>query len=90
MGVLQTELNRKNMENEIKKEYSNGEITIVWQPALCLHSGICVSTLPKVYNPQEHPWIKIENATTQELISQVNLCPSGALSYYLNKEKNGK
>ena len=88
MGVLQKELNRKNMENEIKKEYSNGEITIVWQPGLCLHSGICVKTLPKVYNPQEHPWIKIENATTQELINQVNLCPSGALSYYLNKEKN--
>ena len=78
------------MENETKKEYSNGEITIVWQPDICLHSGICVKTLPKVYNPKEHPWIKIENATTRELINQVNLCPSGALSYYLNKEKSGE
>ncbi|HEY5371170.1 MAG TPA: (4Fe-4S)-binding protein [Hanamia sp.] len=72
---------------EKKIEYSNGEMTIVWQPNLCLHSGICVRTLPNVYHPKERPWIKIENATTEELINQVNRCPSGALSYYLNKDK---
>ena len=22
-------------------EYSNGELTIVWQPELCRHAGIC-------------------------------------------------
>jgi uncharacterized Fe-S cluster protein YjdI len=63
-----------------RKEYSNGEITIVWQPKLCIHSGVCVKTLPKVYNTKERPWIKPENATTEELISQVAKCPSGALS----------
>lgn len=63
-----------------QKEYSNGEVTIVWQPKLCIHSGVCVKTLPKVYNPKERPWIKPENATTLELIDQVAKCPSGALS----------
>jgi uncharacterized Fe-S cluster protein YjdI len=63
-----------------RKEYSNGEITIVWQPKLCIHSGVCVKTLPKVYNPQIRPWIKPENTTTEELIDQVAKCPSGALS----------
>lgn len=63
-----------------RKEYSNSEITIVWQPKLCIHSGVCVKTLPRVYNPKERPWIKPENATTTELISQVAQCPSGALS----------
>lgn len=63
-----------------RKEYSNGEITIVWQPKLCIHSGVCVKTLPQVYNPQERPWIKPENATTRELLNQVAKCPSGALS----------
>lgn len=62
------------------KEYSNGEITILWQSEKCTHSGICVKTLPQVYNPQERPWIKIENATSEELINQVAKCPSGALS----------
>jgi hypothetical protein len=29
------------MNKEIIKRYSNGEITVVWQPSLCVHSGIC-------------------------------------------------
>lgn len=63
-----------------RKEYSSGEITIVWKPKLCIHSGVCVKTLPKVYNTKERPWIKPENATAQEIIDQVAKCPSGALS----------
>ena len=74
------------MDMTEKKEYSNGELTIIWQPDLCQHSGICVKTLPQVYNPKERPWIKIENATTEELIAQIKMCPSGALSYKLNKK----
>ncbi|MDD4776703.1 MAG: (4Fe-4S)-binding protein [Fermentimonas sp.] len=62
------------------KEYTNGEITIVWKPDVCIHSGICVRTLPKVYKPSERPWIQMENATSQEMIDQVAKCPSGALS----------
>ena len=35
------------------------------------------------------PWIKIENATTDELKEQISKCPSGALSSFMNnKEKN--
>lgn len=62
------------------KEYTNGEITIVWKPDVCIHSGICVKTLPKVYKPNERPWIQMENAISQEMIDQVAKCPSGALS----------
>lgn len=61
-------------------EYSNGEITILWKPELCTHSGICVKTLPQVYNPKDRPWVKPENAPTEELINQVAKFPSGALS----------
>jgi predicted GNAT family acetyltransferase/uncharacterized Fe-S cluster protein YjdI len=68
------------------KEYSNGEITILWKPEKCIHSGMCVKTLPKVYNPQEKPWIKLENASSEELIDQVAKCPSGALSIKQNSE----
>ncbi len=65
------------------KEYTNGEITILWKPSLCTHSGMCVKTLPQVYHPKEKPWIKMENATNEELIKQVSTCPSGALSIKL-------
>jgi len=61
-------------------EYSNGEITIIWKPKACIHSAICVKTLPEVYDPKARPWIRTENATTQELIDQIAKCPSGALS----------
>jgi uncharacterized Fe-S cluster protein YjdI len=65
----------------VTKEYSNEDITIIWQPAKCIHSGVCVTKLPKVYRPQERPWILPENATKEELIDQINQCPSGALGY---------
>lgn len=74
-------------EREIIKEYSNGELTVVWKPRSCIHSGICVATLPDVYDPMGRPWIKPENATTEALKAQILKCPSGALSFYKN---NGK
>lgn len=76
------------MDKEITKKYSNGELTILWKPHKCIHSGICIHTLPKVYNPNAKPWISIENARTEELKAQLKKCPSGALSYYMNDEKN--
>ncbi|KYG76628.1 (4Fe-4S)-binding protein [Roseivirga echinicomitans] len=69
------------MEKEIVKEYSNGELTVVWKPQKCIHAGECVKALPEVYNPKEKPWIKAENASTQALKDQIAKCPSGALSY---------
>jgi uncharacterized Fe-S cluster protein YjdI len=69
----------------MSKKYTNGEITINWQPKLCKHAAVCVKTLPKVYNPKGSPWLTIDNATTAELKSQVNKCPTGALTYNENK-----
>lgn len=70
------------------REYTNGEVTIVWKPESCIHSGICVKGLPNVFRPKVRPWIRIEKGSTEDLINQVKRCPSGALSYYLNGEKN--
>lgn len=67
------------------KEYTNGEVTVVWQAEKCIHSENCVKGLPKVFDPNARPWINIEGATTQELIDQVRKCPSGALSTYMNQ-----
>ena len=63
------------------KEYKKGDFTIVWKPEKCIHSGVCVKTLPDVYHPKEKPWIKPENASVEALKAQINACPSGALSY---------
>jgi uncharacterized Fe-S cluster protein YjdI len=77
-------------KKDIKKEYSNVNLTIVWKPAKCIHDGTCVRTLPKVYDPEAKPWVKIENASTEALKAQINQCPSGALSWYMNAKKKSE
>lgn len=73
---------------EITKEYTNGEVTIVWKPQLCIHAANCARGLPQVFQPKEKPWIKPEAASTQNIIDQVLKCPSGALSTYMNTQKH--
>ena len=75
------------MEREIVKEYSNGELTVVWKPKLCIHAAVCVKTLPEVYDPEAKPWISPENATTEALQAQIDKCPSGALTYKMKNDK---
>jgi uncharacterized Fe-S cluster protein YjdI len=62
------------------KHYSNGEITVVWKPGVCMHSAVCFRGLPQVFDPSRRPWVTIGGATTQAILAQVRRCPSGALS----------
>lgn len=71
---------------EIKKEYSNGEVTVVWQPALCIHSAKCVIGMPTVFKPKEKPWIQMGDEASEEIMRAVNRCPSGAITYYENQK----
>lgn len=71
-----------------KMKYTNGEVTFVWKPDLCIHSGNCARGLPEVFNPRAKPWINMDGASTEKIIEQVKKCPSGALSYFMNKDEN--
>ncbi len=71
------------MEN-ISKHYSNGEITVVWKPGQCMHSGNCLHGLPQVFCLTRRPWCDVTQASTDEIIATVECCPSGALSYFRN------
>lgn len=66
---------------ETIKEYQKDNLTIIWKPKKCVHAGVCVKTLPKVYDPKAKPWIKSDNASIENLKGQIDACPSGALSY---------
>ena len=72
-------------ERHLQKKYKTQDITIIWKPELCQHVGECVRRLPKVYNPKDRPWCKPENATKEELMAQIDACPSKALTYILKK-----
>lgn len=55
-------------------KYSNGEVTIVWHPELCIHSGRCVRGLPEVFKAKEKLWITPEGSTAEKIIQQVIKC----------------
>ena len=72
----------------IIKKYKKEELTIVWEPKKCIHAAVCVKELPGVYDPNAKPWIKPENASVDQLKSQIDNCPSGALSYEQTETTN--
>jgi uncharacterized Fe-S cluster protein YjdI len=75
---------------DITKKYTNGEVTIVWKPNECIHSTMCFKGLGNVFDPTKRPWITPEGSTTEKIIEQVKKCPSGALSYYLNRDSGNE
>jgi uncharacterized Fe-S cluster protein YjdI/CDGSH-type Zn-finger protein len=76
--------------SRVTKKYTNGQVTVVWKPSRCIHSGNCFKGLPGVFDPAKRPWINPEGQDTENIINQVKLCPSAALSYYMNSETEQK
>lgn len=70
--------------NNLKKEYTNGEVTVVWQSGKCIHSANCVRNNSDVFQPKEKPWIKINGSSSDKIMETVQKCPSGALTFYKN------
>ncbi len=67
-------------KKNITKEYTNGEVTVIWQSGKCIHSGNCVRNLKPVFNPQQSPWIQMDKGSTSDIMETIEKCPSGALS----------
>ena len=74
------------MKRGIVKRYTNGGVTVVWKPSLCIHSGVCFRGLPQVFDPRRRPWVAIDAASTEAIVAQVARCPSGALSCTMNAD----
>ena len=63
--------------------YETPEITVTFEPDLCIHSGVCVRGLPKVFDVQRRRWVMPELGVAAEIAAQVQRCPSGALKFSL-------
>lgn len=68
------------------KHYSKDNVTVEWQSDLCIHSEKCFHGLSNVFNPKQRPWVNMDGASADEIISQVHKCPSGALSIVGDKQ----
>ena len=62
--------------------YESPEITVTFEPAVCIHSAVCVRGLPAVFDVRRRRWVAIEAATADEIHAQIARCPSGALKSY--------
>jgi putative redox protein len=71
-------------------KYANEEITVLWKPDFCQHSTRCWTQLPLVFMPTKRKWIDPNGAPAERIEQQVAKCPSGALVFMRNNEKNSK
>ena len=62
--------------------YETPEITVTFEPAVCIHSGNCVRGLPAVFDVNRKRWVRPEAATADLVEAQIARCPSGALKSY--------
>jgi uncharacterized Fe-S cluster protein YjdI len=74
--------------SESEQSYTNGEITVIWKPGICIHSAKCVQGLGEVFNVSARPWIHMDGSGSDRIIRQVDQCPSGALRYVRNEKIN--
>ncbi|HEY9384320.1 MAG TPA: (4Fe-4S)-binding protein [Gemmatimonadales bacterium] len=62
--------------------YETADVTVTFEPALCIHSGNCVRGLPEVFDVRRKRWVRPEAAAADAVMTQVACCPSGALKSY--------
>lgn len=59
------------------REYSNGQVTLIWDKTKCIHDGICIQNLSTVFQEDAEP--NMLGAPTKKIIETVAKCTSGAL-----------
>ena len=56
-------------KTKIIKEYTNGDITVVWQPHKCTHSKKCWKGLLPVFDPRKKPWVDMNAAVSARIVA---------------------
>lgn len=76
-----------NFMDSFENEFSNSDITVTFEPSICIHAEKCAQELSSVFRTSIIPWINLDNAETNKIINQIKRCPSGALKYRKNEKK---
>ena len=67
--------------------FSNDDITVTYEPKVCIHAEKCARELSDVFRTSVIPWINLDGTETNRIIQQIKRCPSGALKYCLNNKR---
>lgn len=59
--------------------YEANGVRVTFDPNICRHSGVCIRTLPAVFDVNRKHWIRPELADPDSVMAAVARCPSGAL-----------
>ena len=65
----------------VKRTYETTHIRVHWNSDRCIHTAICLKTLPEVFDVKRRPWIAINAAEADEIAHAIEQCPTGALTY---------
>ncbi len=68
--------------------YETPEITVSFDPGVCKHSGVCLRTLPAVFDVRRTRWIDPDAESADQVAFAIQKCPSGALQFYRNPSRN--
>jgi len=70
------------------QEYKGKKISVFFESARCIHAGRCVHGLPEVFQAGvKGPWINPDAADADKLAQLIETCPSGALRYERENDK---
>ena len=68
-----------------ERKYKNKDITVFWKPSSCIHASTCINELPTVFRSNKKPWVRMDGASTDEIIEIVDRCPVDALTWKYNE-----
>ena len=63
--------------------YQTDQLRVTFDPDVCIHSGVCLRTLPAVFDVQRTRWIQPDQSSADIVMATVAKCPSGALGSQL-------
>ena len=77
-------------KNDGLKNFESPEITVHFNRSICSGAAQCVRNLPAVFKSSGEDWIQPAEASVEEIIETVKMCPSGALTYSIDGQTEVK
>src|SRR5687768_4283526 len=71
----------KPRTKDATRSYETDQIRVHWDATRCIHTAICLNSLPAVFDVNARPWIDLAGAAAEEVAATVRACPTGALRY---------